>query len=172
MTTILRDGRVVEIRPIEERDYAALLAFGRALPQDDMLYLEYDFASPETIKRLINAHCAENWRQLIASIDGQIIGYSALRRLAGWSSHVADISLIVSAGWRRCGLGTALTQAIVDAARDLQVDKLVVEMLEEQCAGRVICERLAFQVEGTFDCHVRDRQGQCHNLIVRAYHMP
>jgi L-amino acid N-acyltransferase YncA len=167
----LRDGRVVEIRPLEEEDQAALLAFGRALPHDDMLYLADDFASPETIKRLINVHFAENWRQIVVTFDGQIVGYSALRRLPGWSSHVADISLIVSAGWRRCGLGTALAQAIVDAARDLQVDKLVVEMLEEQCAGRVICERLGFQVEGTFGCHVRDRQGQCHNLIVRAYHM-
>ena len=38
------------------------------------------------------------------------------------------------------------------------------------CAPRLsnFFERLGFQVEGRFGCNVRDRQGQCHNLIVMA----
>jgi L-amino acid N-acyltransferase YncA len=170
-TTRLRDGRVVTIRPLDEEDHAALLAFGRALPHTDLLHLEDDFTNPEIITRFINARFAENWRQLVASIDDQIIGYSVVRRLPGWMKHVAEVGLIVSAGWRRHALGAALAQAICDAAHDLQVDKLVVEMLEEQCAGRAIFERLGFQVEGTFGCHVRDRLGQCHNLILMACHL-
>jgi ribosomal protein S18 acetylase RimI-like enzyme len=168
---VLRDGRVVAIRPLDEADRSALLAFGRALPQDDLLYLETDFASPEMIARLVNACCAENWRQLVASVDDQIIGYGAVRRQPGWSSHVGDISLLVSAGWRRYGLGTALAQAIVDAARNLQLDKLIVEMLETQTAGRAIFDRLGFQVEGRFGHHARDRQGQRHALVVMAYYL-
>jgi RimJ/RimL family protein N-acetyltransferase len=170
MATILRDGRAVTIRPLDEEDHAALLAFGRALPHADLLHLENDFTSPETIARLVNARFAENWRQLVVSIDDLIIGYSVVRRLPGWMRHVAEVGLIVGAGWRRYGLGTALAQSICDAARDLRVDKLIVEMLEEQSAGRAIFERLGFRVEGRFGCHVRDRQGQCHNLIVMAYH--
>jgi hypothetical protein len=45
-------------------------------------------------------------------------------------------------------------------------------MVEEQSAARAICERLGFQLEGRFGCHVRDRQGRCHNLVVRAFHLP
>jgi ribosomal protein S18 acetylase RimI-like enzyme len=166
--SVLRDGRVVTIRPLDEVDRRALLAFGRALPQDDLLYLEDDLASPEMIARLINARFAENWRQLVASVGDQIIGYGALRRLPGWSRHVADTKLIVSAGWRRYGLGTALAQAIVDAARGLQIDKLIVEVIETQLAGRAIFDHLGFQIEGRFSSHARDRQGQRHTLIVMA----
>jgi len=166
--SVLRDGRAVTIRPLDELDRRALLAFGRALPQDDLLYLQDDLASPEVIARLINARFAENWRQLVASAGDQIIGYSALRRLPGWSRHVADINLIVSAGWRRYGLGTALAQAAVDAARDLQINKLIVEMFETQLAGLAIFDRLGFQIEGAFNRHARDRQGECHTLIVMA----
>jgi ribosomal protein S18 acetylase RimI-like enzyme len=169
--TVLRDGRVATIRPLDELDRPALLAFGRALPQGDLLYLEDDLANPEMIARLINARFAENWRQLVASVGDQIIGYGALRRLPGWSCHVANINLIVSAGWRRSGLGTALAQALVDAAGDLQVDKLVVEVIETQRAGRAIFERLGFQVEGQLSSHARDRQGQRHTLIVMAQRM-
>jgi RimJ/RimL family protein N-acetyltransferase len=171
-TSVLRDGRVVTIRPLDEVDRPALLAFGRTLPHGDLLYLEDDLASAEIIARLINTRFAENWRQLVASVDDQIIGYSAVRRLAGWSSHVATVGLIVSAGWRRCGLGTALAQAIVATAGDLHVDKLMFEMLETQIACRAIFDRLGFRVEGTFGNHARDRQGQRHTLIVMAYHVP
>jgi L-amino acid N-acyltransferase YncA len=170
VTTLLRDGQVVTIRPIDEADRTALLAFGRALPHADLLHLEDDFTNPEIITRLVNARFAENWRQLVASIDDRIIGYSVVRRQPGWMKHVAGIGLVVGAGWRHLGLGTALAETICDAARDLHVEKLIVEMLEEQSAGRAIFEGLGFRVEGSFGCHVRDREGQCHNLIIMAHH--
>jgi L-amino acid N-acyltransferase YncA len=170
-TTALRDGRTVTIRPLGDDDYAALLAFGAALPQDDLLYLENDFQNPDIIRRLVNAAAAENWRQVVAVADGSIVGYTAVRRLAGWSSHVADIHLTISDGWRRCGLGTAMAQAIFDAARDLGVNKVIVEMLERQNAGRAIFERLGFRVEGTLSLHACDRHGQRHNLLILAYHV-
>ena len=159
--SVLRDGRAVTIRPLDEPDR-------RALPEGDLLYLEDDLASPEMIARLINARFAENWRQLVVSIGDQIIGYGALRRLPGWSRHVANINLIVSAGWRRYGLGTTLAQAMVDAARDLQIDKLIVELIETQLIGRAIFDRLGFQVEGRLSNHACDRQGQHHTLLVMA----
>src|SRR5215216_5676628 len=87
----LHNGQAATIRPLGEADRTALLAFGQALPQDDLLYLEDDFQSPEIIARLVNAHQAENWRQTVAEAGGEIIGYSSVRRLPGWSSHVADI---------------------------------------------------------------------------------
>jgi RimJ/RimL family protein N-acetyltransferase len=170
-TTTLRDGRAVTIRPLREDDYATLFAFGAALPQDDLLYLENDFQNPDIIRRLVNAAAAENWRQVVAVADDTIVGYTAVRRLAGWSSHVADIHLTVSNGWRRSGLGTAMAQAIFDAARELGVNKVIVEMLERQNAGRAIFERLGFRVEGTLSAHARDRHGQRHNLLILAYHV-
>ncbi|MFL5804664.1 MAG: GNAT family N-acetyltransferase [Roseiflexaceae bacterium] len=169
--TLLRDGRTVLIRALDEGDYAALLTFGAALPQDDLLYLENDFQNPDIIRRLVNAAAAENWRQVVALAGGAIVGYSAVRRLSGWSSHVADIHLTVGDGWRRSGLGTAMAQAIFDAARDLGVSKVIVEMMERQSAGREIFERLGFRVEGTLSQHARDRHGQPQNLLILAYHV-
>jgi RimJ/RimL family protein N-acetyltransferase len=159
------------MRPLGEDDQAALLAFGAALPQDDLLYLEDDFQNSEIITRLINACLAENWRQIVAVVGDAIVGYSAVRRLPGWSNHVADIILLIDEHWRRSGLGTALAQAIFDAARDVGVNKVIVEMLEEQQAGRAIFERLGFRVEGQLSAHARDRHGRRRNLLILAYHI-
>jgi GNAT superfamily N-acetyltransferase len=169
--TVLRDGRTVIIRRLFEGDRAALLAFGAGLPEDDRLYLEDDLQSLEIITRLVNAAAAENWRQIVALEGERIIGYGAVRRLPGWSSHVADIQLLISADWRGEGLGTIMAQAIFDAARELRAAKVIVEMVEEQSFGRAIFERLGFRVEGALSGHVRDRHGQQHNLLVLAYHV-
>ena len=168
---VLRDGREVILRRLGEDDRTALLAFGVGLPEDDWLYLEDDLQSQEIITRLVNAYAAENWRQLVALAGDAIVAYGAVRRLNGWSSHVADIQLIISADLRREGLGTIMAQAIFDAARELGVAKVIVEMVEEQSFGRAIFERLGFRVEGMLSQHVRDRDGQQHNLLVLAYHV-
>lgn len=167
----LHDGRTVTIRPLAEDDRAALYAFGMALPAEDWIYLEDDLQSPDIIARLINAHAAENWRQLVAVADGAIIGYSAVRRLPGWFYRVGDIQLVINSEWRRSGLGTLLAQGIFEAARDLGVNKVIVEMLEEQTAGQAIFERLGFEVEGRLARQACDRSGQLHTLLVMAYHV-
>lgn len=166
----LRDGRTVTIRPLDAGDAAALLAFGAALPQDDWLYLQHDLRSAEVVARLVGARGADHWRQLVAvSPGGEIVAYSSARLLAGWSSHVADIQLLVAEGWRRGGLGTTLASEIVAAARAIGAAKVMVDMVEEQAAGLAIFSRLGFRQEGRLINHTRDRDGNRHNLVVLGY---
>lgn len=168
----LRNGQQVMIRPLAEDDRAALMRFGQQLPQDDLIYLEDDLQSPEIINRLVNASAAENWRQVVAVCDdGEIVGYSAVRRLTGWSSHVGDIQLMVESSYRRSGLGTEMAKSIFEAARGLGVAKVIVEILAVQTGGRAIFERLGFSREGIFSKHAHDRHGNRHDLVVMAYHV-
>lgn len=161
----------VTLRPLAEEDRERLLNFGAALPTDDVIYLEDDYHSPEIITRLVNASHAENWRQMVAVANNEIVGYAAVRRLPGRSNHVGDIRILIRPDWRRCHLGTELAQAIFDAANTLGVDKLIVEILEKQTGGKAIFERIGFRVEGILSDHAHDRQGQRHNMLILAYHI-
>ncbi len=165
----LSDGRTVTIRPLADSDKAAMLEFGAGLPEEDVLYLEEDLHSPDIIARLVNASSAENWRQKVATIDGRVVGYSSVRRRSGWSGHVANIVLVVDRSCRKSGVGTMLARAIFDAAQELAVRKLVIEMLEGQVTGEAIFKRLGFTQEGLLRNHVRDRSGKMHNLRVMSY---
>jgi GNAT superfamily N-acetyltransferase len=143
--TELQDKRRVSIRPLMEQDRQQLHAFGLALPANDLLYLEDDYQNQEIITRLINAHAAENWRQIVAvDENGQIAGYAAARRMPGWSHHVANLRLLVGDNWRLSGLGTHLARTILEAARDLGAGKVVVEMTNEQQGAQRIFSRLGF----------------------------
>ena len=166
--TALRDGREVVIRPLEAGDRAALTAFGRALPEYDLQYLADDFLSPQVIARLINMCSAEHWRQPVATSGDAIVAYSAVRQSPGWSSHVGEIQLVVSGGWRRNGLGTVLVAALIDAAPNLEITQVIVQTLEEQAAGRAICERLGFHTEGVLADHVQDQRGRHHSLRIMS----
>jgi GNAT superfamily N-acetyltransferase len=166
----LNDGRFITIRPLGVDDGAGLLAFGNALPQDDWLYLQNDLRATDVVTRLVNARDAEHWRQMVAvTPDGMVVAYSSARLLAGWSSHVADIQLLVAEGWRRTGLGTALAHEIVAAARSIGAIKAAVAMVEEQQDGQMIFTHLGFRHEGRFIDHTRDRDGKRHNLVVLGY---
>jgi RimJ/RimL family protein N-acetyltransferase len=117
-------------------------------------------------------YAAENWRQIVAvKDDGEVVGYTAVRKLVGWSSHVGDIQLMVGKEFRRSGLGTEMAKAIFAAARGLGVAKVIVEMLAVQASGRAIFERLGFSREGVFSKHAHDRHGNRHDLVVMAYHV-
>jgi RimJ/RimL family protein N-acetyltransferase len=170
VSTELQNKLRVMIRPLMEQDRQALHAFGLALPANDLLYLEDDYQSQEIITRLINAHVAENWRQVVAVDDeGQIAGYAAARRMPGWSHHVATLRLLVADSWRHAGLGTELARTILAAARELGAAKVVVEMAIEQKGAQYIFEQLGFVVEGTLRQHATGRDGQIHDLVVMSY---
>jgi hypothetical protein len=108
--TILRDGQTVTIRPLDDQDREALFAFGHRLPRDELLYVEDDFLSPELIARLINARFAENWRQLIAEADGEILGIArrascpagrTTSPTSGCSSAHSGAAAALARCWRR-----------------------------------------------------------------------
>ncbi len=166
----LRNNQVVTIRPLAEGDRTKLLEFGAALPQDDWLYLEDDLRNPDVIARLLNVRGAEHWRQIVAvGPDGSIAAYSSIAQLPGWSSHVANIKLLVAESWRRTGLGTRMAATIVEVARELGAAKLTVRMLEEQRTGQAIFGLLGFTVEGVLKNHARDRLGERRSLVIMSY---
>ena len=165
-------GRTFTIRRLREDDLDALLAFGAALAKDDWLYLDVDLQTPATITRLVNAVEASNWRQVVAVDGTTIVGYANVRQLPGWKKHVGDIALVVRADCRHGGVGAALARAVIGAAGELGVSKLILEIVEEQLAGRLIFKRLGFRLEGLLEDHAVDYLGNPRNLVLLSYQVP
>ena len=61
--------------------------------------------------------------------------------------------------YRRGGLGSALAAAVTEVAREPPVSKLILEIVEEQLAGRLIFSRLGFRLEGLLEDHAVDYLG-------------
>ena len=101
--------------------------------------------------------------------DGTVVGrLSVGRDPHPASTHVADVGLMVAAGARRQGVGSALLQAAVDWARPAGVRKLELHVFPWNEAAIKLYEGFGFEREGYRKGHYR-RGGDYVDAILMAY---
>jgi ribosomal protein S18 acetylase RimI-like enzyme len=154
------------IRRLEAGDEAATRAFFGRIPDADQRFFKEDVEDPATLPRWL---ADERVRRLIAIDDeGDVRGYAAVVPGVGWSAHVAELHVIVDPEHRRGGLGSRLVWKAFELTRELDLKKLVVEVVAEQESAVAMFQRLGFQREAILPGHVRDRDGEEHDLVLLA----
>ena len=163
----LRDGTEVVIRPLCAIDGAELLEFYRAFTEEERQFLRDDVSSPEWLERFLKKVDFEEVVSLVAELDGAIVGETTLYRTrCGWTRHVGEIRVAVARDLRRKGLGIALSRAVVKLATNLGIEKMVVQVVENQVGARHTFEKLGFTQEATLRAHVKDIRGLKRDLLV------
>ncbi|MBP7797890.1 MAG: GNAT family N-acetyltransferase [Thermoanaerobaculaceae bacterium] len=163
----LRDGTEVVIRPLCAIDGAELLEFYRAFTEEERQFLRDDVSSPEWLERFLKKVDFEEVVSLVAELDGAIVGETTLYRTRyGWTRHVGEIRVAVARDLRRKGLGIALSRAVVKLATNLGIEKMVVQVVENQVGARHTFEKLGFTQEATLRAHVKDIRGLKRDLLV------
>jgi L-amino acid N-acyltransferase YncA len=147
----------------------ALLRFFQELPEGDRTFIKEDVTDPATVRAWTAGD--ERGQRWVAVDGGDVTGYVAVLRLAGWSDHVAEVRLVVSPAARGTGLGRDLARhALVEAVRS-GITKLVVEVVAEQGAALALFTGLGFSGEALLRDQIRDRDGQLRDLMVLAHHV-
>jgi L-amino acid N-acyltransferase YncA len=165
----LRDGAAVVIRPLDATDAPAVLKFYRSLPEEDRLFLRDDVTKPEWLRRFVGRVESGEVVSLIAERDGKVVGEATLyRALHGWTVHVAELRLAVAPTMRRSGLGTALAHELVRLATRMGVEKMMIQVVENQVGARKMFRKLGFKQEAVLRGHVKDIHGMKRDLIVGA----
>lgn len=155
------------IRPVLPDDDARLLEFFGRVPMGDRTFFKEDVLDPATMRGWSQE--SRSRRSVVLGDDGSIVGYVAVIPLFGWSSHVAELRLVVDPGYRRRGLGRQLAQGAVVEAAGMGLAKLVVEVVAEQEAAVAMFQQLGFQAEALLADHVRDSTGHVHDLLILAH---
>jgi RimJ/RimL family protein N-acetyltransferase len=100
---------------------------------------------------------------LVAEADGELVGELGLH-LARYG--VADLGMLVAAGWRGRGVGTALLAEAVDRARKAGAHKIALQVWPHNAAAIALYERFGFEREGYLRRHYRRRSGELWDAIV------
>jgi RimJ/RimL family protein N-acetyltransferase len=100
---------------------------------------------------------------LVAEAAGEPVGELGLR-LAGYG--VADLGMVVAAGWRGRGVGTALLAEAVDRARKAGAHKLALQVWPHNTAAIALYERFGFEREGYLRRHYRRRSGELWDAVI------
>jgi len=163
------DG-VVTLRYMTPADRDAALAFARALPSHDLLFLRRDITRPEVIDFWLDGIRRERIVTLIAEHQGVVLGYATVDRgELSWSPHVAELRVMVAAEMRRHHLGRRLTRDSFLIALGLGVEKMVAQMTTDQEGAIAVFEGMGFRTEALLRDHVKDRDGHKHDLLIMAH---
>ena len=165
----LRNGSALVVKPLDASDAPALLKFYRALPEEDRLSLRDDVTKPEWLRRFVARIESGEVVSLVAELEGKIVAEASLyRALHGWTMHVGEIRVSVGSALRREGLGSVLARELVRLATHMGVEKMIVQMVDNQVAARRLFRKLGFKQEAVLRGHVKDIHGKKHDLLVGA----
>jgi ribosomal protein S18 acetylase RimI-like enzyme len=165
----LRDGASVVIKPLVVEEASAVLKFYRSLPEEDRLFLRDDVTKPEWLRRFVARIESGETVSLVAESEGRIVGEATLDRAQhGWTRHVAELRLAVAPGLRRSGLGTTLAHELVRVATRIGVEKMVIQVVENQVGARKMFRKIGFRQEAVLRGHVKDIHGMKRDLVVAS----
>ena len=160
-------GTPVRLNRFQAGDMAAVEAFAQGVPVHDLLFLGRDIQHPKVIKAWVESIAEGDIVSLLAWAGDTVVGTSAIvRDTLGWSPHVAEIRLLVSEDMRGHGLGRTLLQHSFTMAVDGGAEKLVARMTPDQKGAIAMFEEMGFRGEAMLRDHVRDRNGDVHDLAI------
>lgn len=163
-------GRDVTLRYMVEGDKQAMLNFARALPEHDLLFLRRDITQPGALDSWIRDINSGLISTVLAIVDSDVVGYGTIHRNdLRWSSHVAELRVMVAEAMRGKGLGQVLTQEAFAIALASGIEKIVAQMTLDQKGAIATFEGIGFRPEALLRDQVKDRDGNKHDLLVLTH---
>jgi GNAT superfamily N-acetyltransferase len=161
-------GPAIAVRPIARDDAAAFLHFAGHVPDGERRFLKEDLSDPAAAFTGFLGDSSA--RRLVAvEEDGGIAGLAGAFPGEGWSSHVAEVRVLVSAARRGQGVGRVLARAALMEALDLGCSQVYVEVVAEQEALVTMFQDLGFAPEALLADFVRDGHGEFHDLMLLTH---
>jgi RimJ/RimL family protein N-acetyltransferase len=161
----------IEFDLMRRADEAAVLAFAKALPTHDLLFLPRNISQPKVLSAWINEIERGDIVSLLARRGSAVVGCGTLVRDShSWSPHVGEIRMVVSLDVRGQGVGRALSQETFALALSFGLEKLSVQMTVDQRAAIALFESLGFKAEALLRDHVRDAS-QKHDIVVLGHNV-
>jgi ribosomal protein S18 acetylase RimI-like enzyme len=155
----------MHIRALEITDRDAVERFVDRVPEGDRTFFKEDVEAPG----VLDAWTEPGTARAVAVQDGEVIGYVAVVPLHGWSSHVGEVRVIVDPAWRGRGIGRALASRALIEAIELDLRKMVVEVVADQEPTIAMFRSLGFDPEALLTNHVCDQSGALRDLMILAH---
>ena len=162
-------GQDYRIRTMTAADGEALMAFARELTPHDTLYMRRDITQQSGVDSWIKDLKAGVIYSLLAEDNLGVCGYSTINlNELEWTRHIADLRVATATRTRGRGLGRLLAREAFNIAVALDIEKLLARMTPDQEGARVLFQELGFQPEALLRDHVKDREGNYHDLLLKA----
>jgi len=166
----LPDESSVELRVMSAQDREPMLAFARALPQEDLLFLRVDLTEDKVVDDWLANLSTGHSTSIVGYDDQGLIGYATVHRNpTSWTRHLGEIRVNVSPDYRSRGLGRVLISQVFDLAGTMGLQKLTAHMTADQRGAQAAFRRLGFVPEAHLADYVQDRSGTTRDMIIMSF---
>ena len=163
----LRDGSEATVRPLELGDELKLMEFMSSIPYDESVYFRDDVRNPKVIEKWARHIDLERVMPLIALDGEKIIAEWTLHvNQHGWTRHHADIRGFVTPKYRGRGLATRMVKELLAVAGQLDVERVIIELVEPQQELLKRYQRIGFKVETVLKDWVKDLKGRLNDMYL------
>ena len=166
----LPDGTSISLRTMTADDRDAVVAFAKALPEEDLLFLSMDITKGKVVDEWVKNIQAGRTYSLVAYDDTGLIGYANVHRNATpWMRRVGEIRVNVAPEYRSRGLGRLLINRVFDTARELELKKIIAQMTADQRGAQSVFRKLGFVPEAMLADFVVDRNDMTRDLVMMTF---
>ncbi|HEY1973548.1 MAG TPA: GNAT family N-acetyltransferase [Pseudonocardia sp.] len=157
------------LRELTRDDAAEVRAFFATLSPADRTFFWADVTDPAVAQRWVS----DDRRAAMCAVDGdQMAAFAVLVPLSDWSSHVAELVLVVASSARRRGHGRALAQAMLLGALRRGFTKVTVQVAADQPGALAMFQAIGFEPEALLRDHLRTPEtGEMRDLVTLAHHV-
>lgn len=157
----------IDLRPLSRLDGASFADFVNGVATGEQRFLKEDLTEPS--KAFAQFWSDATSRRMVALEGDTILGLAGAFPGIGWSSHVAEIRVLVSPAHRRRGVGRQLARAALRQALGLGCSHAYVEVVAEQDGLIAMFQDLGFEPEALLADFVRETSGALHDLMILTF---
>ena len=166
----LKDGKKVILRFLKADDNKRLF---RMLSSMSAEALEWSMA-PYTMNNV------ERWISnlptliaLVAEYEGEIIGWASIYKLPHpRRKGVGDLGIFLRQDFHRVGLGTAMTERLLQLAKNEKMHRVELAVVKENKIALRLYEKFGFQIEGVSKDAFYSQDGKYHDIINMGLILP
>lgn len=155
------------LRELSADDADAVLEFFFELTAEERTFFWDDLTDASVVARWVGD---PRRNPMCVFEEGRIAAFAALVPQTEWSSHVAELVLVVAGRSRRRGYGGKLAQAMLLGALRREFTKVTVQVAADRPGAIAMFQGIGFQAEALLRDHLREPEtGQLRDLVILSH---
>ena len=170
---VLKSGEEVVLRPIEESDKPAVLAFYQDMPPEERWFYEEDPSNPVVIRRWVQSIRSGEILSILALRGERVIAHASLAAGGhGGRSHIGQVRIRIAPEYRGKRLGNWMLFDLIRRAMDLGLEMLRADFpagVEDASAEAL--RKWDFQESALLRGYLRDEDGTPRDVRILLKHL-
>lgn len=147
-----KDGRTILLRRPRWEDLDGLLDFVNSLVREEAPINRIEEVSRSEENEFLASRLSSieegDIIQLVAEVDGKIVGNAEVVKLSGRESHVGKLGVSVRSAYRRIGIATRLIELLIRQAEKEDLKIILLAVYEYNLPAITLYKKLGFKEVG------------------------